>query len=429
MKKFTKQVRVFLAIMAMAVVPSSAMAQSKISVQNEDIFGTSNLQIITDANGSQIGILSKEYCYADEAGAINQFVYLPNAEGFVDFSTAYSLSTNKKYVFNTDGTAVSETIGDTFDGLFFDADGNVTYTAIENAGDVQFDAYMLKDERVIDAPENYALVKIGNQIWMRENLRATAYADGTSIPGDFEKEDWVALESGAYAVYNDENAPEFIKDDVLKKQGALYNWYAVSSEKALAPEGYVIPTVNDFMTLVNSMDPKQYNSNWQEDFSLSFTLGELLKSETGWQVPPSGTEADLQPGNNMSCLNIEPFGSTSTSKWFNGYSGIGRQAYLWTSTEYTGVEYKSMFIRFYWDSQTVNVFYDDMLMGYSVRCMTNNLEIKLEGIRSGISEVNDSGKSIIEVARYDANGNMIKTPVNGLNIIKYNDGSVKKIIL
>lgn len=47
---------------------------------------------------------------------------------------------------------------------------------------------------------------------------------------------------------------------------------------------------------------------------------------------------------------------------------------------------------------------------------------------TGIEGVtNDS--TVTEVARYDANGNMLTAPAKGLNIVRYSDGTVKKVMV
>ena len=51
-----------------------------------------------------------------------------------------------------------------------------------------------------------------------------------------------------------------------------------------------------------------------------------------------------------------------------------------------------------------------------------------EGVPSGIHEIQAEDEAErIEVARYNANGARIDQPVKGLNIIRYNDGTVNKV--
>lgn len=87
--------------------------------------------------------------------------------------------------------------------------------------------------------QSYQIVQVGTQLWMAENLRATVYNDGTAI--EFPRTNITAWEnntSGAYAMYNYDET----------EYGLLYNWYAVNTGK-LCPEGWHIPTDDDWLTL------------------------------------------------------------------------------------------------------------------------------------------------------------------------------------
>ena len=47
---------------------------------------------------------------------------------------------------------------------------------------------------------------------------------------------------------------------------------------------------------------------------------------------------------------------------------------------------------------------------------------------SGIDKVTTS-TNVKEVSRYSANGQRLSAPAKGLNIVKYSDGSVKKVVV
>ncbi|MBN1781104.1 T9SS type A sorting domain-containing protein [bacterium] len=80
----------------------------------------------------------------------------------------------------------------------------------------------------------YRTVKIGDQWWMAENLKATHYQSGDPIPYEANSIEWTILSTGAYcAYYNDANN----ESDVY---GYLYNWYALNG--GIAPEGWHVPT-------------------------------------------------------------------------------------------------------------------------------------------------------------------------------------------
>ncbi len=91
---------------------------------------------------------------------------------------------------------------------------------------------LLVDER---DGQTYATVQIGEQCWMKENLKATTYRDGTPI--EFSGNDstsWYFITEGAYAWYNNDIG---WKDSY----GALYNWNAVNSDFGLCPSGWHVP--------------------------------------------------------------------------------------------------------------------------------------------------------------------------------------------
>lgn len=82
----------------------------------------------------------------------------------------------------------------------------------------------------------YNTVLIGEQCWLKENLRTTQYRNGTPIdyPGTDDAA-WTSNTSGAYAWYN---------NDIVWKDsyGALYNWFATVNESGLCPTGWHVPT-------------------------------------------------------------------------------------------------------------------------------------------------------------------------------------------
>lgn len=75
----------------------------------------------------------------------------------------------------------------------------------------------------------YQTVKIGNQVWMAENLNVTHYRNGDAIAHVTGTSQWAGLSTGAYCNYNNDiynTAP----------YGSLYNWYAVNDSRDITPE-------------------------------------------------------------------------------------------------------------------------------------------------------------------------------------------------
>jgi uncharacterized protein (TIGR02145 family) len=93
---------------------------------------------------------------------------------------------------------------------------------------------------------SYKTVKIGNQIWMAENLKTTRYNDGAPIP----------MMTADTLLWNYETStPSYSwcgndKAVYYETYGKLYNWYAVNTGK-LCPTGWHVPTDAEWTTLTD----------------------------------------------------------------------------------------------------------------------------------------------------------------------------------
>ena len=113
------------------------------------------------------------------------------------------------------------------------------------ADDNNYHSYYLY-ETVTDIDGNiYQTVKIGEQIWMTENLKVTRFRDDTPIPNISNYDDkWSDLSTGALCWYDD--------DPIKYKNtyGALYNFYAVADSRKIAPEGWHVPSADEWKELI-----------------------------------------------------------------------------------------------------------------------------------------------------------------------------------
>lgn len=89
----------------------------------------------------------------------------------------------------------------------------------------------------------YNTVQIGDQCWMKENLKTTTYKNGTPIPQVTDSIEWAETSIGAYTWYDNESS---WKD----KYGALYNWFTVVDPNGLCPEGWHVPTQDEWTALL-----------------------------------------------------------------------------------------------------------------------------------------------------------------------------------
>ncbi len=89
---------------------------------------------------------------------------------------------------------------------------------------------------------NYQLVTICNQTWTKANLNVSKYRNGDIIPQVSSPTQLQTITSGAWCYYNNDSAYGSI-------YGKMYNWYAVNDPRGLAPTGYHIPSLDEWIIL------------------------------------------------------------------------------------------------------------------------------------------------------------------------------------
>lgn len=115
----------------------------------------------------------------------------------------------------------------------------ISRNGIKGGGDAESaGAFIVTD---IDG-NTYPCLKFGNQMWFIENLRTTRYNDGSPIEYLSSSADWSASESAACSFYNDASSGGD------NPYGALYNWYAVESNR-LCPTGWHVPDDSEWARL------------------------------------------------------------------------------------------------------------------------------------------------------------------------------------
>jgi uncharacterized protein (TIGR02145 family) len=204
-------------------------------------------------------------------------------------------------------------------------------------------------ETVTDYEGNvYQAVKIGEQIWTRENLKSTKYADGTVI-------------NGVYPPGGDEiNVPVF---------GRLYDWYAVmngaessdanpSMVQGVCPTGYHVPSDAEWKEL------EMFLGMAQEEADIENYRGNVsgkLKSPILWQPTPS-------LGDNSTGFSALPSGfrELDGKPHFDDYFWCG--FYISTVSEDTSKVASRMLTG---DGNGIWRYSDSKKYGFSVRCVKN----------------------------------------------------------
>ena len=98
--------------------------------------------------------------------------------------------------------------------------------------------FSMRKKNGVNDKENYKSIKIDNQVWMAENLDVGNFRNGDPVPEAKTDEEWVSAgKEGKPAWCYYENK---IENGI--SYGRLYNWYAINDPRGLAPEGWHVPT-------------------------------------------------------------------------------------------------------------------------------------------------------------------------------------------
>ncbi len=184
---------------------------------------------------------------------------------------------------------------------------------------------------VIDIDGNeYTTVKIGNQVWMAENLRVTQYADGSAIPLVEENVSWssLAITDRAYCWVGN-------GDSLAEIYGNLYTWAAAmdgvlgndnypSNIQGVCPEDWHLPSDDEWKELEMFLGMSQGEADYSGK-ERGEGFGSKLK-EAGslrWPAPNYGAKNE--------------YGFTTLPAGYR-YSGgdfglIGSSANFWTATK------------------------------------------------------------------------------------------------
>ena len=207
----------------------------------------------------------------------------------------------------------------------------------------------------------YNTVKIGNQCWMRENLRTTHYANGTAIALGSS-----TSTSKAYRYYPNNNSAN------VSTYGYLYNWNAVmntsssssanpSGVQGICPNGWHVPSAAEWTQLKNYVKSQsQYVCG-----SSTTNVSKALASTTGW----STSSVTCATGNNQSLNNTTGFGAQPEGRYTGSYSSFGNNSNFWSTSIENSTNAYSPLINCntaVFDNYTYNRYY-----GFSVRCVKN----------------------------------------------------------
>ncbi|MBR4536675.1 MAG: fibrobacter succinogenes major paralogous domain-containing protein [Bacteroidales bacterium] len=252
---------------------------------------------------------------------------------------------------------------------------------------------------VVDYDGNYySTVLIGEQCWMRENLRTRHFANGVEI---------------VRGLSNNRDVPYYYHDnwtdENIAKTGLLYNWSAVmygaessnevpSGVQGVCPNGWHVPSSREWSLMINYVAgiPRYWCNN------NSTSLGKALATKTRWNGYYS---YECYCGNYPAYNNLTRFSAVPSGYYNNGFGDYGGRSLFWSTTSYNSNN--AWFQNVYNDGR-VPQEYTDKYHGFSVRC-----------VRDAIPQAADS-QTIPTVTTADPTNVATTTATGGGNVV--NDG-------
>jgi uncharacterized protein (TIGR02145 family) len=195
----------------------------------------------------------------------------------------------------------------------------------------------------------YNTIQIGTQIWMVENLKTTHYRNGDALSCITTSDNWDGLTAGGYCNYDNSASNG-------ETYGHLYNFYAVEDSRELCPEGWHVPTKDDFKILIKYLGGAD-------------VAGGKMK-EAGSEHWTSTLISSVNEGTNESGFTALPGGVLDAS---GNFSSEGYMAWFWTSEGYdSSISGKRYGYRRTLDLRSEEVSDErgyHAYMGMSVRCI------------------------------------------------------------
>jgi uncharacterized protein (TIGR02145 family) len=309
------------------------------------------------------------YFLAMDAASQSKTIKLINAPGTIQTSAGLGLEylgVSAQGQFNHKTVAVQGNfvfnLGDELKFTASTALGELAITAIPEENQAFTFEYYVTGTPCPDMPtvtdidgNVYNTVLIGEQCWLKENLRTTHYRNGTEIPyPGSDDAAWNSNTSGAYAWYN--NDIEW-KDSY----GALYNWYATVNENGLCPTGWHVPTHDEWTVLTDFIG------------GLEAPHGNELRSCKQLNAPlPGGCNTAEHPrwDNHNTNYGTDDYGFALLPTGYRGggpFFSMGNNTHLWSSTNYGPAHAYGR--NLYLGNGAMGVYSGQAKNGFAIRCV------------------------------------------------------------
>jgi len=156
----------------------------------------------------------------------------------------------------------------------------------------------------------YETVQIGEQLWMKENLKVTHYNNGDAITHITNEEHWGSMDEGQYGVYDDEPTNANI-------YGNIYNWAVIGDIRGICPVGWHVPSDDEYTVLTDFLGGESVAGGKMKEAGLEH-----------WNY--DSDQISLEATNESGFTGL-PAGHRNTNS--GDYIYMGFYGYFWSSTE------------------------------------------------------------------------------------------------
>lgn len=206
----------------------------------------------------------------------------------------------------------------------------------------------------------YNAVLIGNQCWMKENLRTTHFADGALIPLLTNS---TSSLTEAYRYYPGNNS------SYVAQRGYLYNWTAAmhgssssntnpSNVQGVCPNGWHLPSRSEWGQMLDYVGSKSYYRCGSDPKAIS----KALAGNSGWG---NYNTTECNTGYDLSTNNATGFSALNAGYHYQGTGGFDLYALFWTSTNSDAYMIQRSSSIWYLEQQHTPA------RAHSVRCLRN----------------------------------------------------------